>query len=270
MGAVKARRAARRGGSQPRGRRVHQATSRASALHFSAAQLLVTCEHASNRMPAGTAKLGLAPRQIARHIAWDPGAAGAARAIASRIGCPVHLAKWSRLVVDTNRRLSHPKLIAPITFGVRVPGNARLTPEEEARRLRLYYFPYRNAVTADVLQLVSETGGCLHLSVHSFTPVVDGKVRDADVGLLYDPRRRREAAFAARLGALLEARGLRVRMNYPYLGTSDGFVSWFRKHFAPSQYAGLEIEMNQRLLAGKPAASRLQHAIAECVQRALS
>jgi predicted N-formylglutamate amidohydrolase len=231
---------------------------------------LVTCEHASNRVPAEYGRLGLSAKQLSQHIAWDPGAAAIARAIANRIGCPQHLAKWSRLVVDTNRRLGHPKMFAPVTFGVRVPGNARLTPEEEARRLRKYYFPYRNAVTADVLELVSEAGGCLHLSVHSFTPVVGGKVRNADVGLLYDPHRTCEAAFTVRLRLMLEAHGLRVRMNYPYLGTSDGFVSWFRKHFQPTRYAGLEIETNQRLLSSPATARRLQGVIAECVQLALA
>lgn len=243
---------------------------RSAASRVSAAQLIVTCEHASNRVPAGYAKLGLSAKQLAQHIAWDPGAAAVARAISASIGCPLHLAKWSRLVVDTNRRLGHPKMFAPVTFGVRVPGNARLTPEEEARRLRLYYFPYRNAVTSEVLELVSETGGCLHLSVHSFAPVVGGKARNADVGLLYDPRRPREVAFAARLRLLLEAHGLRVRMNYPYLGTSDGFVSWFRKHFQPARYAGLEVELNQRLLASPATSRRLQGVVTECVRLALA
>lgn len=229
---------------------------------------MVTCEHASNRVPAELGRLGLSAKQLSQHIAWDPGAAAIARAIANRIGCPLHLAKWSRLVVDTNRRLGHPKLFAAESFGVRVPGNALLTPEEEARRLRKYYFPYRNAVTADVLELVSEAGGCLHLSVHSFTPVVSGKVRNADVGLLFDPRRPREAAFAARLRLLLEAHGLHVRMNYPYLGTSDGFVSWFRKHFQPTRYAGLEIETNERLLTSLTMTRRLKGVLTECVQLA--
>jgi predicted N-formylglutamate amidohydrolase len=236
---------------------------------WSAGQLLLSCEHASNRVPAAYAGLGLSSRLLAQHIAWDPGAAHAARAIAAHIGCPVHLATWSRLLVDANRRLGHPKLFAAVSFGVRVPGNAHLSPEEEARRLRLYYLPYRNAVTADVLQLVSEAGGCLHLSIHSFTPVVGATVRNADVGLLYDPRRPREAAFAARLRLLLEAHGLRVRFNYPYLGTSDGFVGWFRKHFPPARYAGLEIELNQRLLARPATARRLRGVLTECVHLAL-
>ena len=86
----------------------------------------------------------------------------------------------------------------------------------------------------------------------------------------YDPRRPREAAFAARLRLLLEAHGLRVRMNYPYLGTSDGFVSWFRKHFQPARYAGLEVEMNQRLLASPATSRRLQGVVTECVRLALA
>ncbi len=69
-----------------------QATGRRRAPRFGAGQLLVTCEHASNRVPAGYGGLGLGKQALARHIAWDLGAASVARAIAAGIGCPLHLA----------------------------------------------------------------------------------------------------------------------------------------------------------------------------------
>ena len=43
--------------------------------------VVVVCEHASNRMPAGLGGLGLAPELLTSHIAWDPGALGLARAL---------------------------------------------------------------------------------------------------------------------------------------------------------------------------------------------
>jgi len=46
----------------------------------------------------------------------------------------------------------------------------------------------------------------------------------------------------------LEAQGLRVRMNYPYSGTSDGFTTQLRKQLPAARYAALEIETNQGLL----------------------
>src|SRR5690606_2594897 len=44
---------------------------------------LVTCDHATNRVPDWVAggSLGIADEDMARHIAWDPGAAGVTRAL---------------------------------------------------------------------------------------------------------------------------------------------------------------------------------------------
>ena len=90
----------------------------------------------------------------------------------------------------------------------------------------------------------------IHVSSHSFTPVLDGKVRRADVGLLYDPGRRGEAELCARWKASLAAFApeLRVRRNYPYAGKGDGLTSHLRLRFAQSAYVGIELEVNQRIV----------------------
>ena len=72
-------------------------------------------------------------------------------------------------------------------------------------------------------------------------------VRRADVGLLYDPGRRGEAALCARWKASLAvfAPGLRVRRNYPYAGKGDGLTSHLRRQLPSSAYVGIELEVNQ-------------------------
>ena len=84
-------------------------------------------------------------------------------------------------------------------------------------------------------------------SVDSFTPVLNGEVRSAELALLYDPQRTVEAKAAKALFARFKANdfGWRIRRNYPYVGYSDGFTTYLRKRFALGRYAGLEIEMNQ-------------------------
>jgi predicted N-formylglutamate amidohydrolase len=84
--------------------------------------------------------------------------------------------------------------------------------------------------------------------MHSFTPVVDGVVRSADIGILFDPGSPLEAVLARALVGRLKQQGFHVRRNYPYRGTSDGLVTHFRKSILAGQYAGLEIEVNQTLL----------------------
>jgi predicted N-formylglutamate amidohydrolase len=229
------------------------------------ANALVSCEHASNRVPARYRDLGLAPARMRAHIAWDPGAAALARMIAKRLRCPCHLGRWSRLVVDLNRSLGHEKLIASTSFGIAVPGNADLSPAEHDRRVRLYHRPYRDAATADVERIIARSGVCVHWSMHSFTPVVDGVVRAADVGLLYDPARRRERELAHALRPLIAAHGLRVRMNYPYRGTSDGFTTQLRARLPAIRYLAFEIEANQALLRTPAAVRRLGRILTDAI-----
>ena len=92
----------------------------------------------------------------------------------------------------------------------------------------------------------------LHLSIHSFTPILDGVERVCDIGLLYDPRRKREHAFCRALAKQVrDTTNFTLRSNYPYKGSSDGFTTYLRKHYPESRYCGIEIEINQKLLSGK-------------------
>lgn len=92
----------------------------------------------------------------------------------------------------------------------------------------------------------------IHVSAHSFTPILDGQARTADIGLLYDPSRAFESrvcrSWRDRLATA--APHLRVRRNYPYRGTADGFTTYLRTRFPMDRYAGIELEVNQRLAQG--------------------
>jgi predicted N-formylglutamate amidohydrolase len=222
---------------------------------------LVTCEHASNRLPARYGALGLEPARLSEHIAWDPGSLEIARALARRLGCPLHEGRYSRLLIDLNRNLRHPKLIAQRSFGVEIPGNQNLDAAERERRIREYWTPYRDRVLSDIRSIVERAGRCIHFGVHSFTPVVDGVERDVCVALLYDPSRGTEVEVAGKIGAPLKAGGVRVRRNYPYRGVSDGLVTACRKLFGESEYAGIEIEVSQKLLGSDQGVRRIAEAL---------
>ena len=192
-----------------------------------------------------------------------------ARLVAAQLDCPLHLGRWTRLLVDLNRSIGHDKLMAETSFGIVIPGNAALSAAEVAHRIRTYYAPYRAAATASVASTMQGAGRCLHLSIHSFTPVVDGAVRDCDMGLLYDPHRPHELAFARTLRRHLVARGLRVRMNYPYRGTGDGFTTQLRTTLPGSRYIALEIETNQRLLKTAAGTGAMGHILAAALHNVL-
>ena len=76
-------------------------------------------------------------------------------------------------------------------------------------------------------------------------------MRGADVGLLYHPDRRGEAEVCARWKETLAAFApeLRVRRNYPYAGKGDGLTSHLRLRFAPIDYVGIELEVNQSIVS---------------------
>jgi predicted N-formylglutamate amidohydrolase len=229
-------------------------------------QFVISAEHATNRIPAAYNNLGLSGRQLQTHIAWDPGAGIVARACARALGCPCHPGHVSRLLVDLNRSLGHSKLMARRSFSIAVPGNRDLSPAEKERRIRLYYRPFREAVLSDVRRAIEEYGRCIHLSIHSFTPVVGRVVRHAEIGLLYDPHRPLERLVADELLRRLSDDGFHVRRNYPYRGVSDGHTTHLRRDFRKPTYAGVEIEVNQRLLKTGRGTSNVARRLAQAIQ----
>jgi predicted N-formylglutamate amidohydrolase len=212
-----------------------------------APSLLLTCEHGGNRVPARYRRYFRARRRLLdSHRAYDIGALEAARFLARRLGAPLVSATVTRLVVDLNRSMGHPRLFSAIT--------RPLPAAERAAIIARHYRPYRDAVAQWITRRIAGGGVVFHVAVHSFTPVLDGVVRNADIGLLYDPARGREGSLArawkARFRAVRPA--LVVRCNYPYKGVSDGLIPALRRTFPASRYLGIEIEINQRAALGDP------------------
>jgi predicted N-formylglutamate amidohydrolase len=227
--------------------------------------LLLTCEHAGNRIPRAYASLFRGCRRLlAGHRGYDFGALACARGLRRRLQAPLLAGRYSRLLVDLNRSPAHPALFSERT-------RALSRPEKE-RLLARHYHPHRQEVEGWIRARVAAGGTVVHVAVHSFTPVLDGVARRADIGLLYDPARRSESALCRRWRAALRdaaGAGLVVRRNYPYRGVSDGLTRYLRTRFAAARYAGIELEINQRLLRNG-GAPRLVRLLATALQRALA
>lgn len=208
-------------------------------------RIVITCEHASNAVPEAFAPLfRRASVDLNSHRGWDPGTLPLAKAIARRFHAPLFVGKWSRLLVDLNRSPGNRGLFSPFT--------ASLDPAARALIADRFHAPHWHAVEHEIAHEIEAGGTVLHLGVHSFTPVLNAVRRTADFALLYDPRRPIERAFcSAWLERLKQAQtnpALRLRRNYPYLGTSDALTTHLRKRFPADRYAGIEIELNQALL----------------------
>jgi predicted N-formylglutamate amidohydrolase len=206
--------------------------------------LLVSCEHGGNEVPAAYAPLFAgAAAVLDSHRGLDYGALEAAQAFGARLGVAPITATTTRLVVDLNRSLGHRNLFSEYT---RV-----LDREQRAAALSAHYRPYRERVEREVAHSVASGAIVVHVSAHSFTPVLRGAVRNCDVGFLYDPARPAERRFiAAWHDALAKlAPDLRVRRNYPYRGVADSLVTRLRRLHGDESYAGVEVEINQKHVA---------------------
>ncbi len=203
--------------------------------------ILVTCEHAVNHVPARYTALFLSSgRLLQTHRAYDRGALDLARALSRRVDGTLVSATATRLLVDLNRSPHNGAMLSRFTRRLDAPSRRAL--------LDRFYYPYRRRVESLVADAVKSEVPVGHVSVHSFTPVLRGSVRRADLGLLYDPSRHVEMELCLKLQrGLRQLRpGLLIRRNYPYRGTSDGMTSYLRKRFGPQQYVGIELEINQR------------------------
>lgn len=213
--------------------------------------ILITSEHGGNQVPVAYRHLFKGAKKVlASHRGYDPGSLALAESLAADAEAPLIKTEITRLLVEVNRSPGHPKLFSEFT--------ASLSPAERKKLLENFYHPHRKNIEQTIERLISKSSCVIHVGVHTFTPELNGEIRNADVGLLYDPTRRKETHFARLWREAWQAQmpELRIRRNYPYLGKSDGLVTYLRRTFSPERYLGIELEINQRLATGPAAARR--------------
>jgi predicted N-formylglutamate amidohydrolase len=221
-------------------------------------KLMLTCEHASNRLPAAFKKA--VPADVLKtHRAYDIGAVQVFRKLA-RFAKPEFSCegKFSRLFVDLNRTITNKNAFSEYYEAFETHDKA--AAEKVKAQATAYWKEYRDNVEKFVQQNISKGNKgtasksvtnkgteIVHLGIHSFTPVLNGKVRNTDIGILYDPARPQERAYANVIKDEIKRLypAMKVRFNYPYKGSSDGLTTTLRKKFGP-RYVGIEIEINQK------------------------
>ena len=176
---------------------------------------LLLCDHASLAIPAALGDLGLDAGQRRLHIAWDIGAADVTRRLAARLDVATVFSGYSRLVIDCNRQLDDPTSIPQESDGVIVPGNRGLTKAMRAQRADSCFWPYQQAIAGWIETLRAAGERPIIVSMHSFTPVMDGFERPWHIGILANRDRRVAQPL---LEALRRDDTLRVGDNEPYDG----------------------------------------------------
>ncbi|ELR70171.1 hypothetical protein C900_03856 [Fulvivirga imtechensis AK7] len=174
------------------------------------------------------------------HRGWDPGALNLAKYLARQLEAPLFIQKASRLLIEMNRSLYNKELFSEFTTNI----EQRL----KDHLLEKYYYPYRTEVEQKIAEYINQGSPVLHLSVHTFTPVLNGIIRTVDIGLLYDDARLAEKRFCEEWKLRLNAELTEsvIMLNCPYNGADDGFTTYLRTKFQENDYLGIELEINQK------------------------
>jgi predicted N-formylglutamate amidohydrolase len=216
------------------------------------ANVLLTCDHASNVVPRALGRLGLPSEELARHIGWDIGAAAVTRLLAASLDAPAILAGYSRLVIDCNRDPDDASSIPEESDGTAVPGNRGLSDEERALRRAAIFAPYHVAIDDWLATRAARGVVPAMLSIHSFTPAMRGFARPWHVGVLWDDDARIPVPLMA---ALKEDATLVVGDNEPYSAREP--VGYTVCHHAVARgIPHVAIELRQDLVADDAGAAR--------------
>jgi predicted N-formylglutamate amidohydrolase len=146
---------------------------------------LFTSDHYGRAIPRGLGDLGLPGSELSRHIAWDIGIAGVARALSVHLDAHLIAQAYSRLVIDCNRPLDAPGSIPRISEATIIPGNEGLTREAAEARRRQVFDPYHRHIADVIDRRLAQGIPTVLVSLHSFTPVYAGIKRPWHVGTLY-------------------------------------------------------------------------------------
>lgn len=200
--------------------------------------LLLTCEHASERLPAPWEWPQADRRLVGTHWAWDIGAAQLAQELNEDLGGTLLLSRFSRLLIDPNRPLESDTLFRQVAEGRPVELNQDLRPADIERRISGYWRPYHQALS----RAVEQTSGQVVLSMHTFTPDYEGQIRTVEVGVLFNE----EEALGRSLHAALRKAGFVTELNEPWSG-KEGLMYAIEHHARTHGRRALELEVRQDL-----------------------
>lgn len=206
--------------------------------------LVLLADHAGRALPDEYGRLGLPDGEFDRHIAYDIGVEPLTRRLAELTGAPAVTANFSRLLIDVNRGEDDPTLIRQLYDGTIVPANYPMAEDERERRLGNFYRPYHDAVGSVVASVHDATGAApLIISLHSFTPSMQGKARPWHIGILWDLDDRAPRPL---MELLATDPALFVGDNEPYDGALHGDTMY--RHAIVNGFAHALIELRQDLI----------------------
>ena len=229
----------------------------------SEAPVLLVCDHASCRFPESLGDMGLDPFARRCHLAVDIGAGPLTERLSKSLGVTAVLAQYSRLVVDCNRQLLDPSAFLVFGDGIFVPGNSNLLQADKDVRSEAIYWPYHSAIEEQIGRLKTIGPPPFFVSLHSFTPVLNGVSRSWEMGVLWD----KDEEVATIMLEELRGAGFKVGDNEPYSGKAPQDFT-VDHHAEEIELRHAAIEIRQDLIdddAGVDEIAELFHRIIESI-----
>jgi predicted N-formylglutamate amidohydrolase len=202
------------------------------------APVLLTCEHASERLPEPWTWPEPDRWIVGTHWAYDIGAADLTRDMAEDLRANAVLSRFSRLLADPNRDETAADLCRRGAEGREVQLNHAVDAHERERRLARLHRPYHAAIDREL----GRASASVVLSIHTFTPVYEGQPRMVEIGVLFDE----EIDLAERFARVIAAAGFVTRMNEPYSGR-EGLIYSAHRHAKAHGRRAVELEVRQDL-----------------------
>ena len=200
---------------------------------------IITCEHAGNEIPEKYLKYFSSYYSILKtHKAYDIGAVKVFNKLSPLADFSLSTS-ISRLLIESNRSVNSKNLFSNFT--------KNLSDSQKEEILNNFYNPYRSSVE-NFVNANYNNKKILHLSIHTFTPIMNNKKRVNDIGILFNPKSKLEKEISRLLKSRLKKHfpDFVIKFNYPYLGKSDGFTTYLREKYSYNNYAGIELEINQK------------------------
>lgn len=208
-------------------------------------EVVLICEHASQRLPQRYGNLGLSDEALSSHIAWDPGALAVARRMSKSLDGTLVYQRFSRLIYDCNRPPESPAAMPSVSEVFRIPGNENLTEDERSRRTAALYMPFHGRIREEIAARRERGQPTVLVTIHSFTPVYFGRERSVEIGILHDT----DSRLADRmLKAASDTHLYRVERNEPY-GPADGVTHTLEVQALPAGLLNVMIEIRNDLIA---------------------
>ncbi|HEX3364895.1 N-formylglutamate amidohydrolase [Phenylobacterium sp.] len=231
-----------------------------------ASPFLLLGDHAGREIPQQLRDLGLPPAELDRHIAWDIGVAGYGALLSQVLDATFIRQRFSRLVIDCNRDPARADAIPEISDGADIPGNRALSPPDREARITEIARPYQAAIAAELDARAVRGLATTLISLHSFTPRMDGVDRPWRFGVLHAGDSPYSRAVLARLrGELGEAL---VGDNEPYRMDEVDFT--IPLHAGGRGLDYLELEVRQDLVADPAGQAQIAAFVARLLPTALA